>query len=151
MNKTIQIEIPPGFMIDTFDPAKGEIKFKEKPKLVTERIKTVADVFADNAFTEESFDEQFGSFDQDEQAYIFLKMMAKSLNEGWKPNWDDSNEYKYYPWFYMGGSSGFRCYDFDYQDSASSVGSHLCFKTRELAIYAGNTFTDAYKQFMLIK
>jgi len=124
---------------------------KEKPKDVNERIKTIADVLADNAFTQESFDQQFGGLEPDEQAYILLKMLVTSLNEGWKPNWNNDSEYKYFPWFYMGGSSGFRFNDYAYWRSGSYVGSRLCFKSRELAEYAGKQFTEQYKQFMIIK
>lgn len=46
--KTLKIEIPEGFEVDTFDQQSGEIRFREKPKDVKERIKTVADVLADN-------------------------------------------------------------------------------------------------------
>jgi hypothetical protein len=148
--QTLKIQIPEGFVIDDLDKASGEIRFKAKPKDVKQRIKTVEDVLVDNGFTQESFNEQFGNLEDDERAYIILKMLAKSLNEGWKPNWNDSNEYKYYAWFEMGGSSGFRCNGYDGWYSRSDVGSRLCFKTRDLAIYAGQTFTSVYKQFMVI-
>ena len=149
MNK-LEIEIPDGFELDTVDAKAGKIKLKEKPKKVTDRIKTVSDVLADHGLTEEEFDEQCDGIDDDEVAYRILKMLAKSLNEGWTPNWNNDNEYKYYAWFYMGGSSGFRFRGYGYRGSLSDVGSRLCFKSYELAEYAGKQFTDVYKRFMLI-
>src|SRR5688500_13359184 len=104
--QTLKIEIPNGFEIDSFNQSTGEIKFKEKPKKVTERIRTVADVLADNGFSKEGFDEWCEGLDTDEIAYRILKLLAKSLNEGWLPDWGNSNEYKYYAWFEMRGSSG---------------------------------------------
>lgn len=149
--ETLKIKIPEGYEIDSFDKLSGELKLKEKPKSVMERIKTVDDVLADNGWTRERFDEWSSEMTDDEKAYVILKFLAKSLNEGWTPNWDNSNEYKYYPWFYIeGGSSGVRFSDGDYWLTFSSVGSRLCFKSSELARYAGQQFTDVYRQFMVI-
>ena len=41
---------------------------------------------------------------------IIARAINKIANNGkrWKPNWNDYNQFKYYPWFDMdGGSSGF--------------------------------------------
>jgi hypothetical protein len=35
---------------------------------------------------------------KDELAYMKLKIIAKALNEGWVPNWNNWDEWKYYPW-----------------------------------------------------
>lgn len=35
-----------------------------------------------------------------------LIIIAEALNEGWKPNWQDSDECKYYPWFDMRNPAG---------------------------------------------
>jgi hypothetical protein len=147
---TIKIQIPEGFQIDSFDKVTGEIKFKPIPRSVTDRIKTIQDVLADNNITQEQFDKSCEGLEPDEVAYRIIKMLAKSLNEGWEPNWDNNNEYKYYPWFDMeGGSSGFRFHDCDFWRSHSVVGSRLCFKSSELATYAGEQFIDVYKKFMI--
>ena len=100
-------------------------------------------------FSQDEFDRLTAKLDSDEKAYKLLKLIAITLNEGWTPDWNNDNQYKYYPWFYMGGSSGFRCSGCGDWRSGSDVGSRLCFKTRELAEYAANQFTETYKQFML--
>lgn len=87
-------------------------------------------------------------------AHCQLVIITEALNtsedgETWKPDWDNHNEWKYYPWFVM-SSSGFGFYGVDYRASLSSVGSRLCFRTRKLAEYAGKTFTDRYKDYFLI-
>jgi hypothetical protein len=148
--ETLKIEIPKGHVIDSFDQSTGIIKFKEKPKNVMERIKTIEDVLAEYGFTLEEFRNKFASLDEDEKAYKLLKWMVSVLNEGWEPDWNDSNQAKYYPYFNMGGSSGFRLCDFDDWRSLSNVGSRLCFKSKELALYAGERFVELYKQFMTI-
>jgi hypothetical protein len=148
--KTINIEIPEGYEVDSFDKQSGKLTFKEKPKKVTDRIKTVADILADNSITQAEFDKMCEGLEADEVAYRIVKLLARSLNEGWYPNWSDGNERKFIPYFYMGGSSGFRYHDCDAWASVSLVGSRLCFKSAELASYAGNQFTEVYKKFMLI-
>ncbi|WP_265427857.1 hypothetical protein [Chryseobacterium sp. YIM B08800] len=80
-------------------------------------------------------------------------VICKALNEGWAPDWSNSAEYKYYPWFDMEGSSSGACFsylDYAYWFTYSLVGSRLCFKSRELAEYAGKQFTEIYKKFMTI-
>lgn len=78
-------------------------------------------------------------------AYAKLIIIARALNEGWKPNWENSNEYKYYPYFKMQGGfvlDGVRCIC-----AYTGVGSRLCFKTDELAKYAVKQFGDLYKDY----
>jgi hypothetical protein len=91
------------------------------------------------------------------EAATKLMIINKAANridnngEEWKPDWNDYDEYKYTPWFEMGGSSGFRYDVYDIWLSASGVGSRLCFKERSTAVYIGQQFTDLYKQLMVIE
>lgn len=149
MKNTLQIEIPKGFEVESFDMKKGVVKFKETPKDVKERIKTIDDVLKDNNITQDKLDDMFEYAPEHLKHQCIAELLAKSLNEGWTPDWDDSGEYKYYPWFKM-GSSGFRFHDYDCWHSYSNVGSRLCFKSHDLAEYAGKQFTQLYKQFMII-
>lgn len=87
---------------------------------------------------------------KDEAAYKKLKVIAAALNQGWKPDWKNTSEYKYYPWFKMQPASGL---GLSYGDcgctfSDSIVGSRLCFKSQELAVYAGKQFTAIYSDYM---
>ena len=82
-----------------------------------------------------------------------LVIIAEALNEGWKPNWNDFSEYKYSPWFDMEGTSsgsGFSCVDYEFWTTLSYIGSRLCFKNKELALYIGETFIDLYKDYFFI-
>jgi hypothetical protein len=81
-----------------------------------------------------------------------LIIIAEALNEGWKPNWQDSDEYKYYPWFDMSNPAGV---GYSYTANTAShthayIGSRLCLKNRELAIYFGQTFTDLFNDSLLL-
>ena len=123
----------------------GKKTFVKNPK---DRIKTIDDILEDNNVTMEQLNRMFENTPEHLKWQYVAELLCKSLNEDWTPDWDNSNEYKYYPWFKM-SSSGFRCDGFDYWDSVSVVGSRLCFKSRDLAIYAGQQFTDVYKKFMI--
>lgn len=81
-----------------------------------------------------------------------LIVIAEALNEGWKPNWQDSDEYKYYPWFDMSNPAGVGCSatSFTASNTAAKLGSRLCLKNRELAIYFGQTFTDLFNDSLLL-
>lgn len=86
-------------------------------------------------------------------AHYKLVIIAEAVNEGWKPNWDNWDEIKYYPWFDLEGSSSgasFSCYGYDGWVTYSVVGSRLCFKTWELAEHIGKTFIDLYKDYFLL-
>lgn len=82
-------------------------------------------------------------------AHYKLTVIAKALNEGWKPDWTDSEEYKYYPYFDMDPDT-FSLDDVDGDCYRSYVSSRLCFKSRELARYAATQFLDLYKDYYLV-
>jgi hypothetical protein len=89
-------------------------------------------------------------------AHYQLVIIAESLNDGWEPNWNDWNEYKYYPWFDIKASdkvpSGFGFSDtgYDCADTYASVGSRFCYKSSEIAKYAGKQFKKLYKEYYLM-
>lgn len=84
-------------------------------------------------------------------AYYKLTIIIRALNEGWEPNWKDSNEYKYYNYLFVCSGSGFVCSDTAYSSTGADVGSQLCFKSRDLAQYACSQFKDLYEDYLLIK
>lgn len=90
-------------------------------------------------------------------AHYQLVIIAQALNEGWQPNWNDSNQYKYTPWFNVKATaknpagSGLSSDDFGNGYSFTCVGSRLCYKSREVAEYAGKTFKKLYEQYFLIQ
>lgn len=121
---------------------------------VTDRIKTYEDACRELGFDpndELSDDEmyQFG-FTKDEIALRRIKVITKALNEGWQPDWNNANQKKWYPWFRM-SSGGFVFDDAGYDNSSARAGyaSRLCFKTEELARYAGEQFAKLYSDNIL--
>ena len=46
------------------------------------------------------------SFRPDEIARRKLETITEALNEGWRPDWSNTDEPKYYPWFYIKPDAG---------------------------------------------
>lgn len=127
-------------LIDSF----GEEYFSQK---ITDRIKTFNDACESLGINpDEAVPKKIDGPDGESlTAYSMMFIIARALNEGWKPNWNNSNEYKYYPWFDMSAGSGFSFTIYDFSFAHSTVGSRLCFKSEELAQYAGTQFAELYK------
>jgi hypothetical protein len=128
------------FGLKTFQP---EIK---------ERIKNFDDVLRENGIVKLDFEKSCQGLTPDEVAYKMIKEIVKAFNEGWVPDWTNSNEYKYYPWFKMGSPSGggFSFDGYDCWSTYSCVGSRLCFKSADLAKHAGQLFESIYKDFLTV-
>lgn len=119
--------------------------------------------------------EGFAAGSEDLIAYLKLRIIAAALNEGWTPQFT-GNEYRYYPWFDLygeqewyklsedtkrqrgvlfggdasyGADAGFVFAHSSYAPSNTNAyfGSRLCFKNRELAIYAGKQFASLWLDF----
>lgn len=127
---------------------------------ITDRVKTYED--ACKVLGVEPINEQNAKaqgFRSDEIARRKLETIAAALNEGWKPDWNNTDQYKYYPYFYIQenakgkGSAGLSCAG---TVSAAArtvavIGSRLCFYASRLARYASNQFTDLYEQILIEK
>lgn len=98
-------------------------------KSAIERIKSYEDACSD-------IDRQpltIGDFDflpEGDRKHAFashqLTTINKALNEGWIPDWSNSNELKYYGWFkYAGSGSGFSFNDYNYDNTNSNVSSQF--------------------------
>jgi hypothetical protein len=150
MKKTLEIEIPSGYEVDSFDKSSGKLTFKPKPKDPIERIRTDDDVLADNGMTWERFNDWCEGLQDWERALRFISLLVKSLNGDWKPDFDNASQVKYEPRF-VGGSSGFRFVGYDSWCSDSLVGSRLCLSSWQLAEHAGKHFTKWYKEIIVIQ
>lgn len=117
-----------------------------KPKKITDRVKTFEDACERLGI---KYDEMCG-LTTDETAYRKLKIICRALNQGWTPDWSNANEYKWYPWFKFKAGFGFSYPYPGYDGTVSVVGSRLCFKTEELAAYAGKQFEAIYNDFLTL-
>ncbi len=117
---------------------------------ITDRIKTFDDVLGEFGMSKDDFEDYTENHTKDEVAYRKLKMIIQVLNEGWKPDFTDHTQYKYYPWFDVNAAgSAYVATHTAPSTSFAYIGSRLCLKTRELAIYAGRTFQDIYNDYLL--
>lgn len=134
---------------------------------IIERVKSYAD--ACDVLSVPQLDEKAmlsAGFRPDEIARRKLETITAALNEGWKPDWNDTNECKYYPWFYItpgkgkdpDGNPNGALAGLSYAVRMSRLpvtstllGSRLCFHDRRTAFYAGNTFTDLYAAILVEK
>lgn len=127
---------------------------------ITDRVKTYED--ACKVLGVEPINEQNAKaqgFRSDEIARRKLETIAAALNEGWKPDWNNTDQYKYYPYFYIQenakgkGSAGlsYALTNYAATYTNANVGSRLCFYASRLARYASNQFTDLYEQILIEK
>lgn len=131
----------------TLEDTFGKEFFSQK---ITDRIKNYEDACKELGIEPIDYDEmKDAGFTQDEILYRKIKTITQALNEGWKADWNDSDQYKWYPWFKM-SSWGFVFGGTNYGCSFALAGyaSRLCFKSDELATYAGKQFLQLYSDFI---
>ena len=154
---------------------------------ITERVKTFEDAVAvlgeNNTLVRQYhlYEQQMNGNEEDMRdltAFLKLRIITATLNQGWTPDWTNSNEWKYYPWFCLYTEDEYNDLDADDKErccrvvgrshnnanaygglvyanayNASSYshtnnGSRLALKTRELAVYAGKQFVDIWCDFV---
>lgn len=81
-------------------------------------------------------------------AYAKLQLVQDVLNEGFVFDFKNSNQYKYFPYFKHEAQGGWVCYDYGNYGCYSSCAEAAYFKTSELAMFAGKTFLNEYKEFL---
>jgi hypothetical protein len=87
----------------------------------------------------------------DEIAYKKLKVVIRAINQGWIPDWNNTDQYKWWPWFVLSSGFGFSRSDYGYGRTSTLVGSRLCFESEEKSNYAAKQFIDLYEEFITIK
>ena len=170
----IEIEIPDGKKAEWVNGVLTLVD--EKPRDVTERIKTFED-----ARKELGEDHQFVQewkiirkmFAPDLEAYMRLRIIVAALNEGWEPKFVPG-EYRWSPYFVLyskdeiekmnaekkarlvyrsfSSANSFAGVSYAYAIVDSSptyayIGSRLAFKSEKLATYAGRQFAEIYADF----
>lgn len=143
------------------EKTKKVLKTLFKPEIFSEKItdqikdfNDVLEVLGDEVTDNQKILLAYNGQDADmisAKAYLQLVLIAKVLNEGWAPNWEDDDEWKYIPWFKYKAGFGLSYTDSDGWLAHTSIGSRLCFKTKELAEYAAKQFADIYNDYLTIK
>ena len=87
------------------------------------------------------------------KAQYKILVITEALNEGWKADMMDTNQKRWFPVFRTDPSSPsglvFGSSFCHYSGASASVASRLCFKSVELATYAGEQFLELYKNFIM--
>ncbi|MFN8317187.1 MAG: hypothetical protein U0T32_12140 [Chitinophagales bacterium] len=122
-------------------------------KDIIDRLDDFKDVLAYHGITEQKFNDDTFDLEYDEMCYKALKLIVAAYNEGWTPNWKNSNEKKWQPVFDMSHSSGFGFSrtDYHYRYAAARVGSRLCFKEERLLLDAVKKFEKYYRGHYVIE
>lgn len=119
----------------------GDIKAWEA--YIIPRIKTFEDACAETG--RNPMDYRFTEGEVDEVAYRKYKVVCEALNGGWKPEWKNRNQAKWYPWMeYDEAIAGFRFGDSICANAASSAGggSRLRLCSEAVAKHAGTQFAE---------
>ena len=159
----------------------GDAVTTKDDRPVTERIKTFEDACKELGEEHPLVKEWNcwqGCCSADLAAYLKLRIICAALNEGWEPQFTE-DEWRYYPWFYlytqaelddMGDGekqerrmidtgdyvteyAGFGyAHSYDAPSAANAyIGSRLCLRSSDLAIYCGKQFINLWADFYLIK
>lgn len=81
-----------------------------------------------------------------------LMIIYEAINNGWIPDWGNSNQWKYYPWYdFLSSGFGFSFTFYFYDRTSTIVGSRLCTDTREKALYIAEQFKTEYQEYFLFQ
>lgn len=136
--KDLKIEIPEGYEIDQTKSTFEKIVFKESKN-------NLDVIFKFNNTTNEEFNKKWENFEDHEKYGALEKMIVNYYNKGEKPDWKNSNQYKYYPYFII-NEENFR-YDYYFIWAArSSASSRLAYLRKEDMLEAVELYLDVYKK-----
>ena len=133
-----KIEVPKGFEIDEEKSTFQKIVFKESKNNLDK-------IFKFNNTTEKDFNKKWENFEDHEKYGALEKMIVNYYNKGEKPNWENINQYKYYPWFTM-REDNFRYGDYGAWYSGPSASSRLAYLRKEDMLEAVELYIDIYKK-----
>ena len=117
-----------------------------KPISIIDRVKTYEDAL--RVLGREDFSRE--NLYPREIARRKLEIIIEALNEGWKPDFNDIKQRKWYCRFY-GATAGLGYSNSIYSPTyaTTSIGVRLCLKSKELADYIGEQFKDLYEEMLL--
>lgn len=120
-------------------------------KDIVDRIQTLDDVYGLVGLDREERKRLWGGMSNYPHLIHFHQgcLIAEAYNQGWMPDWNNSSEYKYYPYWDLSGA-GFRLYAVGDDCSHSDVGSRLVFRESRFVEDAIKKFPDVYKGFLTL-
>ncbi|MEG2057805.1 MAG: hypothetical protein RRZ84_07835 [Romboutsia sp.] len=166
-----------GAGIPTFKYTSKESAEKEAQRLANKLSKKAFIMEADSIIEPieinikvDSFKAALEFLGRKNEAYMFniadkhiKAMMAMyqliTIAEAWNkadefvPDFDNANQYKWFPWFKKQGTTGFvdAHTHMTATNATAAIGSRLCFKSAERATQFGKQFIDLWNDFLLFR
>lgn len=109
-------------------------KIINTPENLFEKIKTYKDVCLELEENEETL------------PYLKIKQIEKLFSQGWKKDWSNKSQYKYFPIFELTGS-GWSYYCSHYRYSVSN-GEVAFYPDEKTSSFCGKTFIREYTEFL---
>jgi hypothetical protein len=116
---------------------------------VSSRINSLKDICEEGNFTLDilPYKNAVTPLEKYVNACILIPKIVSVYNEGWEPNWNKSDEYKYFPYFEKKGSV-WLVSDYYYWDASSLLpGSHY-YKNRGILMDSCKKFQDTYNDWL---
>lgn len=134
--KEFKIEVPKGFEIDKEKSTFEKIVFKETGSPMDK-------VFKFHNTTEKEFNELYKNLPKHVKAFEKECMLVAFYNKGWIPDFTNSNQRKYYAWFYL---DVFRLSVCNRYISISTVPARLLWKNEQDLREAIEIYKDVFKE-----
>ncbi len=117
---------------------------------ILDRISGFDDILVIAGITQAEFDRKYGALSAPKYALEQIELLTEVINEGWKPDFGNGNELKWYPYFkWDKGRSGFgfTCAAYGCAYAFTYVGSRLVFSSQKKAEAAGRIFENIYNAY----
>ena len=122
-----------------------EFTIEQLKELINKNEDKLEKVFNFDKTTEEQFNKKWEGFEEHEKYGALERLIVNFYNKGEKPNWKNTNQYKYYPYFIM-NKDDFRYNYYNSYCTSSNVSSHLAFLRKEDMLEAVELYLDIYKK-----
>lgn len=106
-------------------------------------VNPMKEVYLFNSTTEEAFEELYKNIPPHIKATAQEEMIVNFYNKNVNPDWNNLNQPKYLPWFYLGDRF---CFDDVYNYCRGAItSSRLCFLRKEDCLEAVEKFKHIYE------
>ena len=122
-----------------------EFTIEQLKELINKNEDKLKKVFNFNKTTEEQFNKKWEGFEEHEKYGALERLIVNFYNKGEKPNWENTKQYKYYPYFIM-DKVDFRCANYYDCYTNSYVSSRLAYLREEDMLEAVELYLDVYKK-----
>ncbi len=134
--KNLKITPPKGYEVDNENSTFDHIVFKEVGSLMDK-------VYTYHNTTQEKFDKLYENLPKHVKSFEKECMVVAYYNKNWIPDFNNTNEKKWYAWFYL---NNFRLCGCDCCGASSDVPARLLFKNEADLREAIELYKDVFKE-----